>query len=74
MAINLWFWYFKVQNNKNNIYLTVLQRLTRTVKYGTFLFSIVQYHVQNVAASTISPNADMKKYNQYEPNMIKMYK
>lgn len=40
------------------------------VKNGTLSLLNVQYHVANVAANTISPNAEMKNKPQKNPNTL----
>lgn len=52
------------------IYRKVRPNPTVNVKYGTSDFLNVQYHVANVAANTISPNAVMKNITQKKPKML----
>lgn len=40
------------------------------VKNGTFDLGLVQYHVANVMAKTISPKADAKNNNQHAPKTL----
>lgn len=66
-----WRWKQKIKKKKRNPnYLTVRPNPTVNVKNGTLSLSKVQYHVANVAAKTISPNAEMKNRPQKKPNTL----
>lgn len=51
----------------------VRPRPTVNVKYGTSFLWNVQYQVANVAAKTISPNAETKNTPQKNPNTFNAY-
>ena len=51
-------------------YLNVLIVDFVTTKNGKSLFLNVQYHVENVAAKTISANPDTKNNNQNSPKIF----
>lgn len=61
-------------NNRVWSYLIVRPNPYDNVKNGTFDLRNVQYHVANVDASTISPNAVMKNTTQKKPNTFKTWK
>lgn len=69
ISINIYYIIYETKNNNLIffIYLTVLPKPTVNVKNGTFDLWNVQYHVANVAANTISPNADIKNTTQKKP-------
>lgn len=55
-------------------YRTVLANERVSVKNGTLDFLKDQYHVAKVPASTISPNAEIKKTTQKKPNILAAWK